>query len=129
MSAKKSAGVPFRLPSPARSPPRLCPEPQDEADSFDTAIAGVVTKARARQPSGPKPLKSIFLRLRIIYLKALLDVSNIQCNSLGREFDAATTLAEKSELGRRWQDSMNERHKLRLLLESEENQHSKTHGC
>jgi hypothetical protein len=65
-------------------------------------------------------MQSIIQRLRIIYLRALVEVSDIQCRSLAREFDAATTAALKSELGHRWQGSLNERQRLRLLIKREE---------
>jgi hypothetical protein len=63
-------------------------------------------------------LESSFRKLRIQFLRAELELRKLTCDSLARRFERNTlTFAQRSELFRRWEDTLKESHLLQAMLE------------
>jgi hypothetical protein len=63
-------------------------------------------------------LESSFRKLRIQFLRAELELRKLTCDSLARKFERNTlTFAQRSELFRRWEETLKESHLLQAMLD------------
>jgi hypothetical protein len=75
-------------------------------------------------------LESSFRKLRIQFLKAELEIRRLSCESLARKFEKRPlTYEQRTDLFRRWEDTLKESHLLQALLdmlEREDQEHTRT---
>jgi hypothetical protein len=80
-------------------------------------------------------LEATFRKLRIQFLKAELEIRRLSCESLASKFEKRPLPCEqRTDLFRRWEDTLKESHLLQALLdmlEREDKEHRRTgmSGC
>jgi len=63
-------------------------------------------------------LESSFRKLRIQFLKAELEIHRLSCESLARKFERRPlTYEQRTDLFRRWEDTLKESHLLQAMLD------------
>lgn len=75
-------------------------------------------------------METSFRKLRIQFLKAELEIRRLSCESLARKFEKRPlTYEQRTDLFRRWEDTLKESHLLQAMLdmlEREDKEHTRT---